>query len=299
MSAETPPPGTFAERLNAAMEARGLKNKEVAQMLNASESSVSRWVNGIAVPDGPTAKYLAERMGVPCEWLLHGRAPEGLAYRNPLRRARERAGLSIKQLAQATGYAIGVLQAVEQGARASEKMIEAICAALPGVTKEELMDGSDSPLLLQEDGMEGTYGAKPQLQLPSGVKARYVPLLSWAQAGHYDIAHSDEAYTGEGVLAMDVDDSKAFALEIDGDSMAPTLNSGDRVIIAPSWKPRAGDTVVARTVDGDVYCKLFARSGGKIVLMSVNVNHPPIELTTEEVAWIYPVAQVTKNLRRR
>jgi phage repressor protein C with HTH and peptisase S24 domain len=53
-------------------------------------------------------------------------------------------------------------------------------------------------------------------------------------------------------------------------------------------------------VEGDVFCKIFERSsGGKLVLVSVNTAHAPIELNPDEVAWIYPVAQVTKTMRRR
>lgn len=290
----------FSDRLQAAMDAQGLRNKDLAEMLGASPSAVSRWLNDNAMPDRPTMHYLASRLGVPLDWLQRGRRDLDVAQRNPLRIARTRAGLSIKQLAKATGYSAGVLEAVENGARASEKMIEKIVAALPGFAKEDFMSGSDSPMILQESGMEGTYGAKPKISLPPGTSARYVPLLSFAQAGQYDLNHTDEAYTGDGVLAIGVDDSKAFAVEIDGNSMSPQLEPGDRVIVAPSWTPRAGDTVIARTVDGDVFCKLFTRqSGGKLVLVSVNVNHPPITLSPEEIVWIYPVAQVTKNLRRR
>lgn len=279
------------------MEARGLNQEELAGLLNTTPATVSRWVNGKSMPDGAAASYLALRLGVPLPWLTRG--VDDITSRNPLRTAREQAGMSIKQLAAMTGYAIGVLQAVEAGARASEKMIEKICQALPNVSKEDLMGGSETPPILHEAGSEGTYGAKPSLRVDPKTKVRYVPLLSWAQAGHYDLAHSDEAYDYTGVVAFDVKDSRAFALEIEGDSMSPELQPGDRVIVAPSWTPRAGDTVIARTVDGDVYCKLYERqAGGKFRLISINQKYPAIELDADEVAWMYPVAQITKTVRR-
>ena len=209
--------------------------------------------------------------------------------------------MDARELAKAIGYQIGVVQAVVEGrARASESMIEAICRALPGLDKDELMKGSDSIPVVREDAMEAPLGMKPRIQLPPGTKARYVPLLSWAQAGQYQVGHTDEAYDQTGVLALDVDDARAFALEIAGDSMSPRINQGDRVIVAPSWTPRAGDTVIVRTIDGDVYCKtLLKNAGDKVVLASVNTSHKDFELSREEIAWIYPVAQVTQNLRRQ
>lgn len=288
----------FSERLKAAMDARGIRQVDLADLIESTPASVNRWVNGKAIPEGAGASHLAARLGVTVAWLLRGEETD-ITRRNPLRVAREGAGMTVRDLAKATGYEIGVLQAVENGARASEKMIEAICVAIPNASKEDFMSGSEHPSIISEDSHEGTYGSKPQIQLPPGTKARFVPLLSWAQAGALGAGHTDDGYDQTGVLAYDINDRKAFALEIRGDSMSPQINEGDRVVVCPSWTPHNGDTVIARTVDGDIYCKLLQRSAGdKFVLVSVNSAHPNIEIPREEVAWIYPIGQVTKNLRR-
>ncbi|MGC3988311.1 MAG: S24 family peptidase [Chthoniobacteraceae bacterium] len=60
--------------------------------------------------------------------------------------------------------------------------------------------------------------------------------------------------------------------------------------------PRNGETVIARTVHGDVMCKLYQSRSGVVVLSSWNPAYPPIEIPREEIAWIYPVAQVIQNL---
>jgi phage repressor protein C with HTH and peptisase S24 domain len=204
-------------------------------------------------------------------------------------------------LARKIGYDLGVYVAVEDGtARASERMIDKICEVI-AVDKEELMSGSDAPLIMDESGRTGTFGATPDVQLPPGSYARYVPRLSWAQAGALDSGHVDEGYDYEGVISIDIKDRRAFGLRIRGDSMTPEIREGDDAIVCPTWQPRNGDTVIARTVDGDVMCKIYqTKEGGtKIVLSSYNPAHPPIELSREEIAWIYPVGQVVRNYRKQ
>jgi phage repressor protein C with HTH and peptisase S24 domain len=296
----------FAARLWTIMAARKLTAVGVGKLAGVEHTTVGRWLRG-STPSHDTGVRLARKLGVEPEWLLDGRqvlreqAYKRFSALDALRLEMEDAGIDSRELAKIIGYQIGVVQAVVEGrARASENMIEAICRALPGLDKESLMMGSDSTSVVKEDGTEAPLGTKPRIQLPPGTKARYVPLLSWAQAGQYQVGHTDEAYDQTGVLALDVDDARAFALEIAGDSMSPRINQGDRVIVAPSWTPRAGDTVIVRTLDGDVYCKtLLKNSGDKIVLASTNTSHKDFELSRDEIAWIYPVAQVTQNLRRQ
>ncbi|HEX8310118.1 MAG TPA: S24 family peptidase [Chthoniobacteraceae bacterium] len=285
--------------------------RELARRIGVSGPTIIGWLAG-STPYESTFRKISEKTGVSLEWLRDGRGDDEteLARMNAaasdnspraiLKRARETAALSLTQLAHRIGREAGYLRALEDGsARISEATVELLCRELPALDKEALMSGSDQPALVREDGSEGTYGATPNLILPAGTKARYLPLLSWAQAGALGAGHVDDAYDYTGVLAFDVSDRKAFALEIRGDSMSPGINEGDRVIVCPGWEPRAGDTVVARTVDGDVYCKVLQRRvGEKFVLISENPKHGPIELSRDEVAWIYPVGQVTKIFRR-
>lgn len=254
-------------------------------------------------PDSSIAKLfdlLEQRESETARTTDEPRFPYGMNAREKLKTAREAAGFSQKELAKKIGYALGVLQAIEDGgARISEKMVDAIVKVVPGLTKEDLMGGSDYAPTLSELGTVGTFGAKPNIMVPPGDTVRYVPLISWAQAGALGAGHLDEGYEYEGVAAFNVKCKDAFAVEIRGDSMSPQINEGDRVVVCPSWTPQAGDTVIARTVDGDVYCKLLQRTGGdRLVLVSANSAHANIEISREEVAWIYPVSQVTKNLRR-
>jgi phage repressor protein C with HTH and peptisase S24 domain len=139
--------------------------------------------------------------------------------------------------------------------------------------------------------MRGTFGATPEIDMPAGKRARFVPLLSWAQAGALEAGFTDEAYDYSGTISVDLNDRKAFGITIRGDSMVPEIQEGDDVIVSPSSAPSNGEMVIARTIHGDVMCKLYqTREGGtKVVLSSYNPAYPPIELSRDEIAWVYPV----------
>lgn len=272
------------------MAVRGIKQAQLAQALNPSPATVNRWYNGGNLPDGASGTLLASHLGVPREWLVKGISASELPSRNALRDIRERTGLPPAEFAALMGLDVAVLEAVELGARPSAKIIDAIMQALPGVSQEDLLGGDDSPTSPVAAGM----------QLPPGTQAHYVPLLTWAEVSNYQGAHTDQDVEYTQMLACDLDVPAAFGVEIDGDSMSPNIMPGDRVVVVPAWQARAGDTVIVRTTDGDVFCKLYTRSvGGKLALVSINKDHPPMDLAPTEIAWMYPVAQVTKILRRR
>lgn len=301
---------TFSERLQWALDHSQRSQRDLGRALGVDFSTVHRWLKGSAPQRERVYTDIASALLVDAHWLRTGdgeaiRAEVEVAAdaerspRNLLRTARERAGLSYAQLARRTGYSAAVLEAIEEGSgRASERMIEAVVRELPGLSKEELMQGSDEPLILTEGGLEGTYGAKPRIDVPEGMQVRYVPLLSWAQAGTLDAGHLDEGYEYKGVAAFNVSDRRAFAVEIKGESMQPKIPEGARAVVCPSVAPKAGDTVIARTIHGDVLCKLYQpKNGGTIVVLSSwNPAFPPVEIAREEIAWLYPVKQITQDL---
>lgn len=172
-------------------------------------------------------------------------------------------------------------------------MIEAICRVVPDLDKASLLAGSESPAVLHETGAEGVVGAKVSVAGLPG--ARYVPQLSWAQAGALNAGWTDERFEGTGVLTT-VKDRRAFALTNRGSSMAPEINDGDQVIVCPSEEIKAGDRVVVRTMEGDVHCKVYKPQGSKeIQFVSVNPAHDSFVIPKSEIAWVYRIGQVLKN----
>ncbi len=282
---------TAEEFLDELVERTGSPLGELAQRAGYEERTLKRVRTG-EIP-------LSERMQknlVRAAALLHDAGhPEEFPKMESGARAKLAAALAARNmtpadLAKKIGYDAGVIQYTVNGSgRASESMIERIVRVLPELTKEELMGGSDVPKIISE--VEGTYGAKPIVQLPPGMRGRVVPLISMAQAGAWDAAHSDELYQYEGVFALNVDDRRAFAIRVSGNSMEPEVCEGDVVVCSPSKQPTQGACVVVRTHSGQAFIKFWKCKGEDVVLESANPAYKPIQFPLSEIAGAWPVVQ--------
>lgn len=279
---------SFADKVLVLRRGMGLNQAGFAKVLGISRVYLSQ----IELGREPS-KLLKEHFErIETSW----NAERNHGARSKLKQAREAKGLSQKELAKAVGYSIAIYQDIEDGRSGmGEKMAKKIAKILE-IDVSELMDGSDE--IPSRNGAHGTFGAVPEIGLPPGMTAKYVPLLSMAQCGP-SVSFDDGAYTGDGYLALDVKDPKAFALKLAGDSMQPYYGPGDVAIIYPSHPPRNGGLVVARLDDdhgGDVMLKLYQSMGAKVTLSSSNAAYQPMTWERGAFAWIYPVAQVMKNL---
>ncbi len=130
---------------------------------------------------------------------------------------------------------------------------------------------------------------------PAGLN---VPLIGLAQAGNegfFDDAGFPVGASWEEVRVPGVTDDNVYALEISGNSMAPVLRAGDKVLIAPNEDVRRGDRVVVKTIGGEVMAKELARMNDKVVeLISLNPDYEDRTLDRLEVLWIARIVWVTQ-----
>jgi transcriptional regulator with XRE-family HTH domain len=78
----------------------------------------------------------------------------------------------------------------------------------------------------------------------------------------------------------------AFAVRIDGESMAPDIRHGDLVIVSPSAQAVDGKAAVVQLRNQiGVTCKLFRREGGRVHLVPVNEQFAPQSYAAETLAW--------------
>lgn len=275
----------------------GWNQRKLGEELGVTENYVGMLENGR--DPGPTLVRLFDL--IEAKMTPHSDTPS--SPRLAMKEARLKKGYSFAELAKRTRYRADVLQAVEEGqGQASESMIRKIAKALD-LDAEEMMAGSDHPVI--RDPMGGTYGATPDIDTAPDVgRPRFVPHLSMAQAGAMSgTSFTDGAYEHQGAIAFAPKDSKAFAVTIVGDSMAPNFTEGDVALVYPSFQPRNDSLVICRLGDksgGDVMFKIFSTrdSGRRVVLTSFNPAYPAKDYTRDEFLWIYPVAAVTKNLMR-
>lgn len=119
-----------------------------------------------------------------------------------------------------------------------------------------------------------------------------LPLLGYGQAGRE--GYFDDAgyptHKGWEDIRFGVNDPHAFVLEITGKSMEPVYREGDRIVVAPSEKPRRGDRVVVRTKKGEVMVKELGReSAQKIELLSLNPDFPAVNIAVNDITWLYRI----------
>jgi phage repressor protein C with HTH and peptisase S24 domain len=117
-----------------------------------------------------------------------------------------------------------------------------------------------------------------------------VPLIGHAQAGDSGFFDDSGFPVGAGwddVRVPGVRDPGTYCLEISGESMAPVMRPGDRVVVSPNEPVRRGDRVVVKTVEGEVMAKELHRiNATQVELISVNPDYDDRILPRAQVAWI-------------
>ncbi len=92
--------------------------------------------------------------------------------------------------------------------------------------------------------------------------------------------------------------SEYFALSVTDDSMSPTLQFGDTVIISRNKIPANGDIVAAAIGNSDVIIKRIIKKDTSILLVPENPNFEPMVFSYTEAAEL-PVAILGKVIEMR
>ena len=124
-----------------------------------------------------------------------------------------------------------------------------------------------------------------------GASRATVPVIGLAQAGAGRLFNEDGMPTGgpgwEEIEFPALPNERAFALEVQGDSMRPLYREGDIIIVSPLANVRRGDRVVVRTTGGEVMAKeLKRRTARGIELRSLNPEHPDRVVPVAEIDWM-------------
>jgi transcriptional regulator with XRE-family HTH domain len=270
----------FAKRVSNFRLTQGWTQERLAHEMGISRNYISM-IEGGRLPKQSVIKLFESLESAP---LRPRREPSAAAPAHPLRAARQAAGMTIRELAAATEYKIGQLQAIEEDrAGVTPQMAAALVQALPGLDRETLLAPSTSPL--SGPGQGAAHARR--------LNGRYGPLITWAQAG--ELAEIEEVHRLEGHIAFDAEDARAFAVTITGDSMEPSFAPGDVAIVYPSRPAVNGNLVLARTREGEVFLKrLTVLRPGEFRFSSYNAVYPAFDRRREELAWLFPVASVHK-----
>ena len=126
-----------------------------------------------------------------------------------------------------------------------------------------------------------------------------IPVLGTVPAG-VPIAAVEDILDYEEIPKSWENQGEFFGLKIKGDSMYPTLENGDVVIVRNQTTADNGDTVIAMVNGDDATCKRYERVENGIMLIPNNNAYTPTFYTNEDIQNL-PVTIIGKvvELRRK
>ncbi len=134
-----------------------------------------------------------------------------------------------------------------------------------------------------------------RLSIPMGANVPLIGLAQAAETGYFD---SSGYPVGEGwdeVRIPGLSDDHVFALQVNGDTMAPILRDGDRVIISPNANIGLGDRVILKTRSSEIMAKEFEKMNSQSVsLLSLKPNTPDREIPLKEIKWMARIVWVSQ-----
>ena len=204
------------------------------------------------------------------------RSPTSLGDR--IRAARESARLSQQAVADHFGLTAQAVSQWETGATKPSTGRIAALARLLGAKLEWLINGW------------GPRTASRGLAEGGGAATGSVPVIDYVTAGSWsEIADPFMPGGGFDYIGTDLSISRnAFALIIDGLSMAPEFQPGDKIIIDPLVSPRPGEFVVAKLDETDEATFKKYRPRGRdsngvdiIELVPLNPDWPPLSIDAD------------------
>lgn len=208
-----------------------------------------------------------------------------------IREIRKAKKLTIDEVEHAVGLSAGNLSRIERGEQwISEEKLHGLAAAL-GVKVADFFT---------EEPFDKNVA-------PAESPMHAIPVISAVQAGLLkEVTDSYAPGAGFDVIYTDMDiSSRAFALEIEGESMLPEFRPGDRVIIDPDLQPNPGDFVVAKNGEEEATFKKYRprsiNAAGQTIfeLVPLNEDYPTMRSDLQELYVIGVMVEHRKKYRRR
>lgn len=227
---------------------------------------------------------------------------------------RAQMGVTRPKLAQRLGVSRQYVTKIENGAHASLPVIKLIekleaeinntsVAPTVAATVHESSSSAVTPAPLPAPApvvADTLAFSIPTAPLQGTPRITALPVLTIPAARELT-APAQAAFAAAEHFAFSVSDPDAFALRLAGDAMLPQHHDGELAILYPHSLPHTGNRVIARLSDplgGDVLFRIYSTAdhGHSIVLSSLNPLYPPMTLSPDEIAWIYPVATTVRQM---
>ena len=200
---------------------------------------------------------------------------------------REKA-MTLQEIADAVGLSKSTIQRYESGS------IETI---LPPVLKDiaRCLDVTPEWLL----GISETKHVDPMANLkmyPVGELTR-IPVIGIVRAGEGGIAY-EQLIGIELIEKADVADGEYFFLKVEGDSMSPTIDEGDLVLVRKQDVVESGDLAIVIVNDEEGRVKKIKKIPNGYLLMSFNDKYEPVVIVGESLESFYIVGKVKQSRKK-
>ena len=206
-------------------------------------------------------------------------------FKTRLKQLRNERGISQRQLAEFLKVAPSTISMYENGQREPNFEVLESLADFFNVDLNYLLGKTNKTTKIILDS-ESSKGIK-------------IPVLGTVPAG-IPITAVEDILDYEEIPKSWENQGEFFGLKIKGDSMYPTLENGDVVIVRKQSTADNGDTVIVMVNGDDATCKRYERSDTGIMLIPNNNAYAPAFYTNEEIETL-PLTIIGKvvELRRK
>jgi len=274
------------ERIKKIMKEKNLRQKDLVEKTGISQVFLSYFLNGKSNIGVDSLCKIAKALDVRIEYLLQddpvdflcdkkvnsvfikGESVQDIA-RKKVKKIMEERGIKYKYLVEKTGLSRVFLSYFLSDKRnisvnALEKIAKALDVSVDFLTRKE------------------------QKEIPSvkdiGKEVEFIPIVAAVKAGSPDspveYQYKEKFFPYKESLHCD----ECYIIEVNGDSMSPTLEKGDCILVKPIEKypmliPENfdGKIVVAANENWEYTIKRLKKAGDEWILISDNPNYPIIK----------------------
>lgn len=296
----------LGKRLRELRQQKGLSLEEVGRLLSMSFNAIAMYERGERTPPAHRLQRLADFYGVSVDYLLGRtddpgprgtrtgpRLPENNLLPERLRKARQMAGLSQREVASKLNVTQQAVSSWETGTRRPDPDVLVQLAKLYRVPVSYLLGEPDQPV-------PGGVTPDPR-DLPAGiggvpVRLVPVPVVGRVHAGE-SMPPTEHLEGYEWMAEDDVRGGTYFILIVRGDCMdggpAP-IREGYRVLVRVQPEVEDGQVaVVFLPGEDEAVLRRVRKAGEHVVLTADNPSYPPVVLRPEDVRIVGRVVQVT------
>lgn len=122
-----------------------------------------------------------------------------------------------------------------------------------------------------------------------------VPVLNRIPASGFITSYDDELII-DWIVTTKHRHKGIFALRVSGDSMAPKIEDGDTVLLAPGLEFINNRIYAVVTSESEHTLKLVRKEGENIICIPMNPNYNPMILHESKVLRLIRVVEINKNI---